>query len=193
MVNNVERARSLGSDPASERIEAARALRRLTGLDEGRAWRHRDAGSLVVVRSEIYADDDPGAAAAHRAAWTADAEGALDATWRERWRERDRDPAWIEARWVRPDPVTGDDEPPGPDRPDRPDLGPACDWLRIEDHTTAVGAVRRGRPAPVTVYEHLTLWGGRRQVTVVVRHDIGLDLDDVVARCAAAVERHLQS
>jgi hypothetical protein len=186
MVNNAERIRPFGDDPASESVESARSARTVTGLDEGRAWRHRDSGSLVVLRSEVYADEAPGAADAHRRAWHEHGERALDATWRQRWRERDREPGWIEARWVR--------HGGGAGRPDGPPLDPWCDWLRIEDHTpppsrrSADGGDGAG---VVTVYEHVTVWAPRRQVTVVLRHDVGLDLDDVVVRCAAEVGRRL--
>jgi len=176
MVNNAERARPLGDDPDSDAVESARSARQLTGLDEGRAWRHRDGG-LVVLRSEVYADEADGSASAHRSAWLEHAERALGATWRERWRERDREPGWIEARWM--------------GSVDAPILGNRCDWLRIEDHTASAGAARSGGDGAVTVYEHVTVWLGRRQATVVIRHDVGLDLDDVVERCAAEVERRL--
>ena len=69
MVNNAERLRPFGDDAASIAVEAARVRRGPTGLDEGRAWRHRDAGTLLVVRAEVYADAEPGVAASHRAAW----------------------------------------------------------------------------------------------------------------------------
>ncbi len=61
MVNNVERLRPLGHGPASDVVEQARVSRHPTGLDEGRAWRHRDAGTLLVLRTDVYADDKPGA------------------------------------------------------------------------------------------------------------------------------------
>lgn len=182
MVNNVERSQPFGDDPDSAVIEAARVARVLTGLDEGRAWRHRDAGSLVVIRSEVYADEGDDLANAHRSAWRGHAERALDATWRERWRERDQEPGWIEARWVLADDAGGEGGPRAPA------LEPGCDWVRIEDHTSARHS-SRGADGEVTVYEHLTVWGPRRQVTVVVRHDVGLDLDDVVVRCATEVVR----
>lgn len=200
MINNAERTRPLGDDPASDAVEEDRAARVLTGLDEGRAWRHRDGG-LVVVRSEVYADEVPGAAASHRAAWHEHAERSLDATWRERWRERDREPGWVEARWM----WSGDD--PAIGRAARcgggmhhgseiassaATLSAACDWVRIEDHTAAAGAARSAGDGAVTVYEHVTVWRGRRQVTVVIRHDVGLDVDDLVVRCAHEVERRLE-
>lgn len=186
MVNNVERLDPLGDDPGSAAVRAARAHRRLTALDEGRAWRQRTGGSLAVLRLEVFADADE---QRHRAAWRHHAEDSLDATWRARWSERDRSPGWIESRWV--------------DTSDRPGLfdgavGPATgeavpaigahaavDWLRIEDHTDPAGEDR------VTVYEHLTVWVGRPHVTVTIRHDLDHPADDVAARAAAALWRRL--
>jgi hypothetical protein len=190
MVNNELRREPFGHDGASQALEAARQRRRPTGLHEGRAFRHRDSGALCVVRSEVFADaapavgeDDP--VAGHRTAWTTLAEAALDATWRERWRERDRHPAWIEARWVqRPD------DPAGP-LPNAP--GVALDWVRIEDHTPLVEHAHPGGPGEVTVYDYLTVWAGRRQVTVVIRHPLGLDLDDAVAGAARCVGQRLRA
>jgi hypothetical protein len=178
MVNNAERLRPFGDDAASIAVEAARVRRGPTGLDEGRAWRHRDAGTLLVVRAEVYADAEPGVAASHRAAWHEHAPAALAETWRQRWRERDRIPGWIEARWQGVRPLVDDHGVPVD----------GCDWLRVEDHTGAVDPALRVDPeAAVAVYEHLTVWAGRRQVTVVVRHQLGLDLDDVVDRCAREI------
>lgn len=199
MINNAERTRPLGDDPASDAVEDARGTRELTGLDEGRAWRHRDGG-LVVVRSEVYADEVPGAAASHRAAWHEHAERSLDATWRERWRERDREPGWIEARWVWSGTASdaegvagsGGEMADGSEvAGSAPTLSAACDWVRIEDHTASAGAARSAGDGAVTVYEHVTVWHGRRQVTVVTRHDVGLDLDDLAVRCANEVELRL--
>lgn len=175
MLNNAERLDPLGEDPASEAVRAERRRRRLTALDEGRAWRHRDQG-LAVLRSEVFADADD---APHRACWQRSGEAALDATWRQRWRERDRTPGWIEARLVppaeRPDPLHAfvDAEPQG--------VAAAVDWFRIEDHTDTSG------DGAVTVYEHLTVWRGRCHAVLTVRHDLGLDLDDVTAAAAATI------
>lgn len=186
MVNNEERRAPLGDDPASSAVEEVRQRREPTGLDEGRAWRHRSTGSLVVVRAEVFADRDPTAADAHREAWRRHGEAALDATWRQRWRERDREPGWIEARWVDPSsaPDGPEDEPPGEPGP------PAVDHLRVEDHTAEATS---GTPGSVVVYEHLTVWHERRQVTVVVRHPLGLDLDDLVGRAAEHVADRLRA
>ena len=199
MVNNAERLDPLGSDPDSVAIDAARAARRLTALDEGRAFRHK-AGALVVVRVERYGDDpDPSTAAelaaAHRAAWRTHGAASLDATWRERWRERDLEPGWIEATWVEVD------ERPSPLHAFRHaplDAGPSgqVDWYRIEDHTVppAVGVVGRLAAAaaarPVAVYEHLTLWADRTQVTLTLRRPLALEGPagpDAVARAAEQV------
>lgn len=190
MVNNEARREPFGHDEASRMLEAARQRRRPTGLHEGRAFRHRDSGALCVVRCEVFADDGPAPGeddpvAAHRGAWSTLAEAALDATWRERWRERDRHPAWIEARWVqRPDDPVG---------PLTAAPGATLDWLRIEDHTPPVEHAHQGGPGEVTVYDYLTVWAGRRQVTVVIRHPLGLDLDDAVAGAARGVVRRLHA
>jgi hypothetical protein len=192
MVNNEERRAPLGDDPASAAVEEARQRREPTGLDEGRAWRHRASGSLVVVRAEVFADRDPGAADAHREAWRRHGEAALDATWLQRWRERDREPGWIEARWIDPSDEPG--RPGGPDGPPGDPAGalrsPGVDHLRVEDHTAEAGA---GAPGSVVVYEHVTVWHERRQVTVVVRHPLGLDLDDLVGRVAEHVADRLRA
>ena len=104
MVNNDERVDPYGDDDASAEMRAARDALVLTALDEGQAWRRRDDGALVVLRVEAFAGD----AAAIRARWSDLAEPCLDAVWRQRWREREREPGWIEARWRTPS-----------DRPDR--------------------------------------------------------------------------
>ena len=171
MLNNAERLDPFGDDEASARIHAARDARVRTALDEGQAWRHHRSGSLLVLRAEVFADADPTAAVAHRAAWTADGASALDATWRQRWHERDHPPGWIEATWV------ADEQ--------RADVGDDVDWIRIEDHTDP------GRRQEVTVYEHLSLWLDRTLVTVTVRHPLGDDLDEVVHRAVTAVRRSL--
>lgn len=188
MVNNEARREPFGHDEASRTLEAVRQRRRPTGLHEGRAFRHRDSGALCVVRSEVFADAAPAVGedepvAVHRGAWATLAEAALDATWRERWRERDRQPAWIETRWVqRPDDRAG---------PLTASPGVALDWLRIEDHTPPVEHTHPGGPGEVTVYDYLTVWAGRRQVTVVIRHPLGLDLDDAVVGAAGRVTDRL--
>lgn len=186
MVNNLERIDPLGGDEASEAVRVERAARRLTALDEGRAWRQRTEASLAVLRVEVFADPDE---QGHRAAWRAHAEESLDATWRERWRERGHTPGWVEARWVdaagHPERFVDDDL--------RQELTPAAlgavlgaiDWLRIEDHTDPTGA------GQVTVYEHLTAWAGRAHGTLTVRHDHAHQLDVVAGRATAALWRRL--
>lgn len=186
MVNNAERLDPLGDDPGSAEVRAARSRRRLTALDEGRAWRQRTAGSLAVLRLEVFADADE---QGHRAAWRHHAEDSLDATWRARWHERGLAPGWIESRWVdasdRPALFAVDGET-APD-PGAPVTGAqdSIDWLRIEDHTDPLG---KGQ---VTVYEHLTVWAGRPHVTLTIRHDLDHPADDVAARAAAALWRRL--
>ncbi len=165
MVNNAERLEPLGDDPASLAVRAARGNRQRTALDEGRAWRRGRAGPLAVLRLEAFADADEGA---HRAAWLAHGEAALDATWRARWVERERSPGWIEARWAESSGAGGGHQVPD-----------AIDWLRIEDHTDPSGA------GAVAVYEHLTIWAGRWQATLTVRH--GLDEEVAVAPAATAL------
>ena len=185
MVNNSERLAPFGDDPASIAVQACRQARRPTALDEGRAWRNAKAKALVVVRSELFADERDDVAGAHRVAWHEHGEAALDATWRQRWRERDFEPAWIEARRLHPHQDAAE-----------VDLGHNIDWLRIEDHTTAVGRASRQAPGEgaggdVTIYEHLTAWVLRRHVTVVIRHPQGMDLDDVVERVAVELNARL--
>ncbi|MBA3282272.1 MAG: hypothetical protein H0U29_08585 [Acidimicrobiia bacterium] len=162
MPNNAEQLDPLGDDPDSEAVRHARAERRLTALDEGRAWRQRTVGSLAVVRLEVFADADE---VGHRAAWRDHAEASLGGTWRARWTERDLRPGWIEARWVEPD--TRQE--------------PLIDWLRIEDHTDHTDAGR------VTVYEHFTIWAGRPHVTLIVRHDLDVETNDVGVAVAATI------
>lgn len=170
MPNNRERLDPLGDDPDSAVVRQARSERRMTGLDEGRAWRQRTHGSLAVLRVEVFADPDAGS---HRRAWRDHAVASLEATWRARWRERELVPGWIEARWIDPTTI-----PAGPSPP----VGEAVDWLRIEDHTDPSGAGR------VMLYQHLMLWAGRTSATLTVRHDLGLDLDPTCA--GAAIRLH---
>ena len=105
----------------------------------------------------------------------------LDAVWRERWRERDVAPGWIEARWKDPDEIAA--------------VAPAAeavagalgqiDWVTVEDHTTSAesGTIDR--------YQHITVWCGRALATVIVRHDDALDLDAATMRVALASYRRL--
>ena len=183
MLNNAELLEPLGGDAASVEVSETRRARGLTALNDGVAWRRREGNVLAVLRVEVYRDSDPDQGPlAHRAAWTARAEASLDATWRERWADRGVTPGWIEARWVlpaaRPEPirVSAGSEPP---------LGPAADidWLRVEDHT--------GDRTSVAVYEYLTVWSGRSQGTLTIRHEHTLNLDAEAAGAATALHASL--
>lgn len=178
MPNNAERLDPYGDDAHSAALRAERDKRRLTGLDEGAAWRQRKERVLVVPRVETFADVDD---RAHRAAWRMLGPACLDAVWRERWRERDVAPGWIEARWKAPDEIAA--------------VAPAAeavagalgqiDWVTVEDHTTTAesGTIDR--------YQHITVWCGRALATVIVRHDDALDLDAATMRVALASYRRL--
>jgi len=176
MINNTERLDPFGDDPDSSAVRDARGPRILTALDEGQAWRHRDAQSLVVARVERFADGDE---SAHRAAWQRHGSASLDATWRQRWAERDRQPGWIEARWVdvgeRPEPLHAFAGAPLTGGP-----SDAVDWIKVEDHTDPTGT------GTVLMYEHLTLWAGRSHAVLVVRHELGSDVDDLIGRVVVA-------
>lgn len=183
MLNNAELLEPLGGDAASVAVSEARRARGLTALHDGVAWRRREGNVLAVLRVEIYADEDPdGPRAAHRAAWTARAEASLDATWRERWTDRGVAPGWIEARWVapadRPQPIHALDGSTST-------TGPAAeiDWLRVEDHT--------GDRMSVAVYQYLTVWAGRSQGTLTIRHEHSLNLDAEAAGAATALHASL--
>lgn len=170
MVNNEPRLDPHGDDDASAELRVERDRRRLTGLHEGRAWRRRrDARVLLVVRHEVFAAADDGR---HRALWQRRGPASLEATWRARWRERDVEPGWVEARAVE-----GADRGPV----DADDL----DWFRVEDHTDLRGGI------DVTVYEHLSVWAGRHLVTLTLRHPHELDVDEAAHAAAAAVGRSL--
>ena len=183
MVNNVELLDPLGDDEASACIHDARRARVLVALDDGRAWRHRDGRGLVVQRVERYADRS-GDATAHRAAWQAHGRAALEATWRQRWQERDVVAGWIEARAVppaeRPDPLHAFAEAPLP-----AGAPSAVDWFRVEDHTDPA------RVGDVVLFQHVTIWRGSAQVTLTVRHPLGEPLEELVARTAAVVHDRL--
>jgi hypothetical protein len=178
MVNNVERDDPFAGVDAegAEAVRRARAARGLRALDEGRAWRRRRDGALVVLRLEAFADD-PEAERAHRAAWHEHGEATLDALWRHRWAERGRAPGWIEAAWRPPD-----EWPPAlaaePAAAGERALSDVVDWIVVEDHTEA--AARES----VACYQHLTVWAGRGHAIVVVRHDLGDDLDAIAHRVA---------
>lgn len=182
MVNNVERLDPYGDDPASEAVRTARSQRVLTALDEGAAWRHRRDGALLVARTELFADDDE-AAAAHRAAWQEHGPACLDAVWRARWREREVQPSWIEARWRSSQPDASGETGDQAGEALAPDHAHLVDWLVVEDHTGAT------RTEVVLRYEHLTVWAGRAVVTLILRHDHRHDLDDVAGRAAASAVR----
>lgn len=173
MVNNAEQLDPFPDAPATRAVLDARAARVLTGLDEGRAWRRSKPTVLIVSRTEVFADADPGAAAAHRAAWEAEGPACLEATWRARWAERDHPGGWVEAR--RPE----GGAPAWPSgNPDAADV----DLIAVQDHTDPTGAGR------VTTYAYLTIWAGRLLATLTVRHDLD-DADDellpLVVACAA--------
>lgn len=200
MVNNEPRLDPHGTDPASAALRARREARRLTGFHEGRAWRRRGrTPGLVVVRHEVFADADPGGRLAHRDEWTRRGAESLDATWRERWKERDVMPGWIEARPVARPPAGATEPGVGDDaaQQDAPAGGSseglvaevafpeAVDWFRVEDHTDPTG---RGE---VTLYQHLTVWGGRHLVTVTMRHPLGEASDPFVAAVAEIVVARL--
>lgn len=178
MPNNAERLDPHGSDDGSAILRAARKDRVLTALDEGAAWRHRKDRVLIVPRVEAFASGDD---RAHRAAWTEHGTACLDAVWRERWRERDVVPGWIEARWKADDAIA-EVAPAGNE------TGAALgqiDWITVEDHTST--------PTSGTVdrYEHLTIWCGRALATVTVRHDDAIDVDLVSAAVGLAAYRRI--
>jgi hypothetical protein len=186
MANNAERLDPCGEDPASAVVRSVRDGRVLTGLDEGRAFRERRTGSLVVVRVELFADEGAVTAADHRHVWQEHGVSSLEATWRERWRERDIEPGWIEVAPVgvaeRPEPLHAfaDVDP-------APDPTGSIDWCRVEDHTDpAHEAVGR-----VLMYEHLSVWAGRALATITLRHELGTPGDAVAAAAAAHAHRRL--
>jgi hypothetical protein len=178
MPNNAERLDPYGVDPGSVAVREARDRRVLTALDEGAAWRQRKERVLLVVRVEAFADPDD---RAHRAAWRTHGTDCLDAVWRERWKEREITPGWIEARWKAEDDV-GAVAPI--DEEGRGALG-QIDWITVEDQTGTndTGVVAR--------YEHLSVWCGRGLVTLTVRHDDALDLDAISMGAALAAYRRL--
>lgn len=167
MVNNAEHVDPFGPGDAADEVRSARAQRTLTALDEGQAWRRRNDAILAVARVEVFADADQ---QDHRAVWKDHAEECLNATWRARWRERDVEPGWIEAAWMRAE-----------DRP-REAFGDVAvddsvDWLVVEDHTGS----------DVAVYEYVTTWCGRLHHTLTVRHALGVDLRDQIAIACRSV------
>lgn len=166
MVNNVEHLDPFGPGEAADALRAARSDRVLTALDEGQAWRRRNDAILAVARVEVFAEVDD---EAHRAVWRELGTEVLDATWRQRWRDRDSQPGWIEASWQQID-----------DRPDELRNTPTdalVDWIVVEDHTGG----------SVVAYEHVTVWCARLQLTLTVRHLLGVDLRDAVASACLAI------
>lgn len=163
MRNNTELLDPYGPGEAADQLRSARDLRVLTALDEGQAWRRRDGGVLLVARVEAFGDAD---SSAHRQTWQRDGARCLEDTWRERWRDREVVPGWIEAKLL---------DGAGTDTGDEDHI----DWYRVEDHTGVTGEV--------VVYQHLTVWAGRLLVVLTLRHDLGLDVDDVVAAAARTV------
>ena len=168
VLGNEERLDPFADVDEAAGVQAARRARRLTALDEGRAWRQRSVGSLAVLRAECFADGDE---TEHRSVWRQDGPALVTALWRARWRERDRRPGWIEARLL-----DGDDRPGTEDA-----AAEDVDWLRVEDHTDLTGS------GVVTCYEHLTIWAGRGHAVLVVRHDLGHDLDGTCLAAGRAI------
>jgi hypothetical protein len=168
MVNNVERREPFVPCEAADAVRRARDARVPTALDEGSAWRRRNDPILAVARIEMFATADD---TEHRGAWRTHGPDCLDVTWRARWRERDVEPGWIEATWLpddeRPVAVLGDE------------VDAAVDWIRVEDQTRD----------EIEVYEYVTTWCGPLLFTLTVRHRLGVDLRDEVARACAAVSR----
>ncbi len=178
MPNNAERLDPYGDDAHSEALRAERDKRGLTALDEGAAWRQRKERVLVVPRVETFAEADD---RSHRAAWRMLGPACLDAVWRERWRERDVAPGWIEARWKAAEEIVAV-APAGEEGVGA--LG-QIDWITIEDHTTSAAS------STVDRYQHVTVWCGRGLATVIVRHDDALDLDQTTMGVALASYRRL--
>lgn len=166
MLNNLEVLDPHGPGPEADRLREIRVERELTALDEGTAFRNRSTGSLLVLRSEVFAREDP----RHRSLWQQLAPIVLTETWRHRWSERDREPGWIEARWM-------PDADPDAHRPD--DLADATDWIRIEDHT--------GEGDDVVVYHHVSVWIDRMLATLTLRMRLGEPVDPALWVAVRAV------
>lgn len=158
MPNNVERLDPHGSGTASRQMRVVRERRRLTALDEGRAWRRRATGALLVLRAEMFAGDGSD----HQHLWSQIGAEVLTETWRERWEARGREPGWIEARWE------------STTSPEGSRAG-SVDRIRIEDHT--------GVGEEVLVYHHVTVWSGRFHGVLVLRLPLGEE-DEVAVRGA---------
>lgn len=168
MLNNEERLDPHGSGPAGDVLRAERACRHLTALDEGRAWRRRATGSLLVARLEMFAHDG----SAHRRTWQEYGAASLEEVWRQGWVERGVTPGWIEAR-VHEETVAllGSTTVPLDE----------VDVVRVEDHT---GAERQ-----VAVYVHATLWVGRFVGTLTLRSDLGEEPDPALGGALGALRR----
>lgn len=166
VVSNEERLDPWAAVDGASELQAVRAARALQALDEGRAWRQRTSGALAVLRAESFAGDDP---TDHIDLWAEGGAVLLRQQWQTRWRERDIDPGWVEAT-LRDDP----DPTPSPD-------GEGRVWFGIEDHTDPSGT------GTVTCYEHLSLWHRRHHVVLVVRHELGIDLDAECRRAATVL------
>ena len=100
MVNNAEQrstpsGRRSGLRASSAAARAAGGSPRSTRAGPGAA---RPAARWRCSAVEVVRRRRP--RRAHRAAWREHGEASLDATWRERWAERDQAPGWIEARWL---------------------------------------------------------------------------------------------
>lgn len=169
MLNNLELIDPYeGAD--ADQVRAARAARRLCALDEGVAYRTSQR-RLLVMRTEVFVD--PGEVA-HRDAWRADGSTVLTSTYQARWAERDITPNWIETTTR---PAT---DLPGP-------IDPRIDWFRVEDHTDP------RREGVVTLYEHVTLWCGRANAVVTVRHALDQPVEQMTVQVADHVLSRLEA
>lgn len=173
MLNNVERLDPYGIGEDADRLRMARDDRGLTALDEGRAFRRRATGSLLVQRLEMFATVDSD----HRRIWREHGVAASEETWRQRWRERDEQPGWIEARWF--DGLLDDHRSDA----ERSDVDGRwfddVDWIRIEDHTGGT----------VAVYHHVTVWADRLLATLTMRSPLGEDEDPAILNAARILHR----
>ncbi len=172
MVANEERLDPYESIEGTEELRLVRNGRRLTALDEGSAWRQRSVGSLAVLRREVFGDPEE---QRHRDCWQRQGDTMLTSVWQHRWLERDTPPGWIEARAKEEEITTRV-------------LGgsaPSIDWFEIEDHTDPKGG------GEVTSYQHLTIWAGRQHATLVVRHQLGIDLDVTLGAVGVALATDL--
>ncbi len=169
MINNAELIDPYeGADAPA--IRAARSDRRLSALDEGVAYRAKHR-LLLVLRTEMFADPDE---TRHRAAWQANAPSVLTSTYQARWAEREVAANWIETR-VRP-PTELPTE-----------IDPRIDWLQVEDHTDPK------RSGTVTLYEHVTLWCGRANAVVTVRHEHDQHVEPMTAEIGRRLLQRLES